>query len=128
MHKKFIKTLLTFLLLLSLSGCVWLVVGGVGALGGYVISPDTIEGVSRMPQGELWDASGKVLSIMGTIEEKNRDAGEIKALIQGAKITVTLTPLNKSTTTVRVKARKAFLPKIALAQDVYIKILEYVDE
>ena len=128
MLKSISKFFLLLILLTPLTGCVWLVVGGVGALGGYIISPDTIEGVSRMPQGELWDASGKVLSIMGTIEEKNRDAGEIKALIQGAKITVTLTPLNKSTTTVRVKARKAFLPKIALAQDVYIKILEYLDE
>ena len=42
-----LKKLLLVLFLsftLCTSGCVYLVVGGIGALGGYVVSPDTVEG------------------------------------------------------------------------------------
>ena len=128
MRNKLAYILGTLLLLTSFTGCIWLVVGGVGALGGYAISPDTIEGTSHIPRDELWDAAGKVLSIMGTVTLTDKATGEIDALIQGAKVKVTLIPLGKSNTTLRVKARKTLVPKMPLAQEVYVKILEYMDE
>ena len=123
------RFLLIFVLIMPLvcNGCVWLVIGGAGVLGGYMISPDTVEGVSGRPQEELYASSIKVLSIMGHIEGKSKTLGEITAQVGGADVKVTVTPINTMTAKVRVKARKFFLPKSQTAQDVYIKIIENLD-
>ena len=120
--------ILVLIMPLALNGCVWLVVGGVGALGGYVISPDTVEGVTSHSAEELYASAVKVVGIMGHIEAKNKTAGEISAQIAGAEVNVTVIPMNTQTARVRVKARKFFLPKIQTAQDVYIKIIEQLQE
>ena len=113
---------------LTLNGCVWLVVGGVGALGGYVVSPDTVEGVTGNSSEELYESAVKVVSIMGQIQAKSKVAGEISAMIAGADVKVTIVPINTQTARIRVKARKLFLPKIQTAQDVYLKIIEQLKE
>ena len=41
----------------SAQGCVYLVVGSVGAIGGYVVSPDTVEGTVERDFQEVWDSS-----------------------------------------------------------------------
>ena len=69
--KKFLAVLLLIGLTFSASSCVYLVVGGVGALGGYVVSPDTVEGLlGEREQEEVWDAAEEVVSVMGIISEK----------------------------------------------------------
>ena len=126
--KNFLICSCLLLLPLAFSGCVWLVVGGVGALGGYVISPDTVEGVASHSSEELFASAVKVVGIMGHIQAKNKTAGEISAQIAGAEVQVTVVAMNTQTARVRVKARKFFLPKIQTAQDVYIKIIEQLQE
>ncbi len=115
-------------LLVSLSGCVYLIVGGIGAFGGYFVSPDTVEGISENDTAIVWDSAMEVLSIMGLIEEENEAGGMILANISGAKITVTVVSLSPTASKVTVKARKAHLPKIALAQDVFVKIMSRLNE
>jgi hypothetical protein len=117
-----------FTLLLSTSGCVYLVVGGIGALGGYVVSPDTVEGVTSQDQTEVWDTASEIISIMGVIQEEQEAGGYIIGRVNGAKVTVTVVPIGTSSSKMRVKARKAFFPKISVAQDVYIKIMESLEE
>ena len=110
-------------LILFSHGCVYVVVGTVGALGGYVVSPDTVEGVlTGKNSEEVWDASLQVISNMGLIREKNESGGVLLASVSGTKVTVTITSLSKTTAKLSVKARKAFLPRIKTAQDVYIRI------
>lgn len=129
---RFIKKILTMVMLIPLlfmhSGCFYLVVGGIGAVGGYIVSPDTVEGVSEEKEGVVWDMAMETISIMGLIDEKDEATGMILATVHGAKITVTVTPLGESTTKLTVKARKAYLPRISLAQDVFVKIMSRLKE
>ncbi|OGX28023.1 MAG: hypothetical protein A2787_01470 [Omnitrophica WOR_2 bacterium RIFCSPHIGHO2_01_FULL_48_9] len=117
-----------FLLVFSLSGCIYLVVGGLGALGGYVVSPDTVEGISSYDETELWDAAEEVLAIMGTISESKEAGGLIIARLNGVKVTVNITAINSKANKLTVKARKGIFPKIAVAQDVYTKIVTHLSE
>ncbi len=116
-------------LILSLSGCVWLVIGSVGALGGYIISPDTIEGILvDKSQEDVMAAATDVVSIMGVVSERSDKSGIILTRIQGGKVTITVSAISSSAVRLSVKARKAMLPKIRLAQDVYVKIVNKVSE
>ncbi len=108
---------------MSLSGCVYLIIGGIGAVGGYVISPDTVEGMTNAKEKEVWNSAVDVISIMGLIMEQKESGGIMIANIQGAKVTITLQTINSTTTRLRVKARRAFIPKISIAQEVFVKIM-----
>lgn len=110
------------------SGCIYLVVGGIGAVGGYIVSPDTVEGVTGNDIDIVWDTIVEIISVMGLIDESDEAAGMMLASIHGAKITVIVVSLSESTTRLTVKARKAFLPRISLAQDVFVKIMSRVEE
>lgn len=110
------------------SGCGVVVIAGLGALGGYVISPDTVEGIVGYSEEELFAASGDVISIMGTVNEQSKSAGRLSAVVAGARVTVDVIPQSKSTTKLRVKARKWIFPKMAVAQDVYMKTVRRLQE
>ena len=115
-------------LLFCFSGCIYLVVGGIGAVGGYIVSPDTVEGLTENDAAAVWDTSVETLSVMGLVDEKNEAGGMLLAKIHGAKITVTIVSVNQTITKLTVKARKAYLPKISLAQDVFVKIMSRLNE
>lgn len=115
-------------LALSASGCVYLIIGGVGALGGYVVSPDTVEGITENEMSIVFDAALEIVAVMGTIQEQHPDAGVLIAKIHGAKVTITSTSITPSTTKLTVKARKAMMPRISVAQDVFVKVMSYVNE
>lgn len=115
------------MILLS-SGCGVVVIAGLGALGGYVISPDTVEGILGYSEGELYASTEDVLSIMGTVTEQTKSLGHVQANLSGIRVTVDVLPTSKSTTKLRVKARKWIFPKMAVAQDVYIKIVRKLQE
>jgi len=127
--KKNISVGLLFFSLMTFSfqGCVYLVVGGIGAVGGYIVSPDTVEGITENDALTVWETAYEIISIMGTIQEE-QDGSIILANVNGAKVTVTLVALNQSTVKVTVKARKAYLPKISVAQNVFVKIMSRLNE
>jgi len=130
-HKKIKMGVLLVVLVLTFtaSGCIYVVVGGIGALGGYVASPDTVEGIiSSTDFDSVWDAAIEIVSIMGVIEERNESGGVIIAKIQGAKVTIMTFNLSSSSIKLSVKARKAMLPKIKLSQDIYVKIASYIED
>ena len=115
--------ILAVLLSFSTGGCVMLAVGAAGVVGGYVISPDTVEGSVARSLDETWMSAQEITGIMGRIVEENASQGVLVAEISAARVTVTMVAINASTTKLTVKARKSFMPKIDLAQDVYIKIV-----
>ena len=123
---------LNFLILafsvMCLSGCIYLVIGSVGALGGYIVSPDTVEGITDRSPSEVWDTAVEIISIMGVIDEKNKEESILLARVNGTKVTVTVLSLSEHSVKLSVKARKAFLPKIKVAQDVYVKIMSNLKE
>jgi hypothetical protein len=110
----------------SLSGCFYLAIGGVGALGGFSVSPDTVEGITSSNESTIFDTAIEICSVMGTILEQQQDAGMIVAKINGAKVTINILPVGmvgKDNFKLIVKARKINLPRISLAQDVFVKIM-----
>jgi hypothetical protein len=121
---------LLFLLLLTvpLSGCVYLAIGAVGVVGGYVVSPDTVQGQVARSRDEAWDSAKEIIGIMGQVLQENQPGSELIAMISGTKVTVTLVAVNVSTTKLSVKARKSFMPKIDVAQDVYTKIVNNMEK
>jgi len=125
-----LRIFLSCFLLASLSGCVAgvLVAVGAGAMGGYAVSRDTFEGVSSKGQDEIWDAASHVLSIMGETKDSDRKSGTITAVVSGAKVTVSVIPVSLTATKLRIKARKSIFPRIAIAQDVYAKIMHQLEQ
>ena len=122
-----IRMLLTIALLPWLCcGCFYMVVGSIGALGGYVVSPDTVEGTTERDFEEAWDSTVKVMGIMGQVLDQSEREGAIEAIINNARVNVKIYRVSKDSVRVSVKARKSFFPSIATAQDVYVKILNEI--
>ena len=109
-------------------GCVPLIAGGVGAVGGYAVGRDNFEGTTSKSQEEVWEAASKVTSIMGNTQQEKKEDGQIIAFINGARVTVAVIQINLTSTKIRVKARKTFLPRPDIAQDVYAKIMRQLEE
>lgn len=124
------RLVLSVFLVTSLAGCVPLIflAVGAGAVGGYAVSRDTFEGISAKAQDELWDATNQVLTIMGDVKDSDRKGGSMTATITGAKVTVSIIPMSLTATKLRVKARKSIFPRIAIAQDVYTKIMRQTEQ
>jgi len=115
-------------LLISLSGCIYVVVGGIGAVGGYIVSPDAVEGITENDTINVWDSAIEVISFMGTIIEEHEEGGLVISKINKATVTVNIIALNEDTTKLSVKARRFYLPKISTAQDVFLKIMNQLDQ
>lgn len=110
------------------SGCIYVIAGGVGALGGYAISPDTVEGESEASYDTAWDSAVEVLEIMGTVSSKDYKAGTIDATVDGSKVSMDISQISSSDVRLRVKARKNMLPNIKVAQDVFVKVKKKIKE
>jgi sRNA-binding carbon storage regulator CsrA len=124
-----IHLVLSCLLVISMAGCMPIVLVSVGAVGGYaIISQDTIEGPSSRGQDEIWDAASHVLGIMGEVTNSDRKTGTIKAKVSGDQVTVTVIPVSLTATKLRIKARKSIFPRIVTAQDVYTKIMHQLEQ
>ncbi len=125
MKKRLLSHILLFFLVFTTPGCVFVAVGSA-VLGGYVISPDTVEGLTSHSEKAVWHSMIEILSIMGRVTEQYEEKGMAVAQISGATVTVTVYSMTEKTVKLRVKARKSFLPKIAIAQDVFVKIMGHV--
>ena len=126
MKRKVLLSLLVPLILVSLSGCAALIVGGAaGTLGGYAVSKDTIEGDSDKIYENLWDAAITIAKARGTIKQENQQRGYIELETDSSKVHIRLTRLTRATTRVRVSARNKYhLPNLNLAEDIFVKIIE----
>lgn len=126
--KSLLNAVFSAFILFALNGCIYLVVGGIGAVGGYIVSPDTVEGLTENDEITVWDGALDIVSIMGTIKDQNESNGILVASINGAEVTIRIVKLNDSNVKISVKARKAYLPKISVAQDVFVKVMSYLNE
>lgn len=112
-------------LLLAISGCAPLIIGSaVGALGGYAISRDTVQGETDIEYDRLWNAVVTVARIKGIIKSEDYTQGYLTAETESSKVWVRLIRLTKATTRLRVSARKYHLPNLRLAEDLFVKIME----
>ncbi len=120
--------LMSFIMVTAFSGCVYLAVGAVGVVGGYVVSPDTVEGTTAHSVEECWDGAKEIVSIMGKVDQESPNGSQLIAMVNGTTVTITLSAINVSSTKLTVKARKSFMPKIDVAQDVYAKIINALNK
>lgn len=122
------KKIILFLIpciFVSILGCAPLIIGGaVGALGGYAISKDTIQGETDKSYDSLWEAALTVSKIRGEIKYEDKTKGYIELEADSSKVHVRLIRLTAATTRLRVQARKYHLPNLSLAQDIFVKIME----
>jgi len=129
MSKTSLKFFIAGLLLTmsALSGCVYLIIGSVGAVGGYAISSDSVQGTVQRDFDEVWDAAVSVTNIMGKVIKESAEAGRLEAIVNNARVKVTVAQFTPKQVKLTVKARKSFFPSIATAQDVYIKIISQLN-
>lgn len=120
----FIFMALLVSLCLFSSGCFYLVVGAVGAVGGYAVSDDAIQGETDKGIDKIWGSALKVTNILGTIETEDRQKGVIEAKVDTSKVKITVDQLTPKTSRMRVSARRHLLPNRKLAQKIYLKIIE----
>jgi len=122
------KRLSLFLILcifVSISGCAPLIIGGaVGAVGGYAISKDSVEGATDKSYDSLWQAALTVSKIRGEIKFESKTKGYIELEAESSKVYIRLVRLTASATRLRVSAKRYHFPNMNLAQDIFLKIME----
>lgn len=127
----FRKLTLVFLIMhlaIVSSGCVAFIVGSaVGALGGYAISKDTIQGEVEKEQDALVKSTLTVLDAMGASEINDIDSGFIRAWVGSTRVTITIEQLTLSTSKLKVKCRKNFFPNLSLSEKLYVRIVEQAE-
>ncbi|MDD5155382.1 MAG: DUF3568 family protein [Candidatus Omnitrophica bacterium] len=126
MKRKILLLIVIFPVLVSLSGCAaaFIVGGAAGALGGYAISKDTIQGDSDKPYDSLWNAALDA-GAGGTIKEANERTGRIELQVDSSQVHIRLIRLTRIATRIRVSARNKFhLPNLNLAESIFVKIME----
>jgi len=112
------------ILILNITGCIFILGGAAGALGAYGISKDTVQGDTDKPYEALWDSALMVCRIRGNIKQEDSLKGYIELQADSSRIWIRLLRLTHSTTRLRISARKYHLPNLDLAQDIYVKIME----
>src|SRR3989338_8181523 len=113
---------------MTISGCVYLIVGGVAAAGGYAVSRDTIQGETARSFDEVWEAAVEIVSIMGKVDAQSYELGQLDGVVNAAKIKINVLQLTPATVRLKVKARKNIFPSIANAQNIYVKIMNRLDQ
>ena len=99
------KYKLLIFIILFLSGCAPVLVG-IGALGGYAISSDSLEGIYNVPQEELFNLSKEVLINWSTNVLEDEQQTELIATKKERRVWVHVKRLNENTSKLTVKARK----------------------
>jgi len=115
--------LMFFLALAQVSGCVVLIATSVGAVGGYAITRDTIQGEYDVGLRDAFRASKEVCGMLGTVVADSASLGEVQATVDQARVTVTLTQLTREAIRIKVKARRGLFPRLGTAERVFTKIV-----
>jgi len=111
-------------LLLVVSGCVPLVIGG-GLAAGYVLGADSAIGNIETEYRILWDlCKDKLEAMEAEIIYINESKGRIKAVISENSVMVAIDVINPKLQKLRVSARRCYVPKPHFAQKVFLRIIE----
>jgi len=126
MRKVTVLVFLLPLMLVNILGCVPLIVGGaVGALGGYAISKDTVQGETDKPYESLWDSALMVSRGRGTIKQEDSLKGYLELEVNQGRVLIRLIRLTQATTRIRISARNKYrFPDRDLAEELFVKIIE----
>lgn len=123
-HRQTALTLFLCLTLALLSGCVYVVVGSLGALGGYAVTRDTIQGEYDAPYADAWKSAVDVCTTMGIVTSKDESRGVVEAQVDRAKVKVEISAITPEATRVKVKARKGIFPRMGTAEKVFVRVVQ----
>jgi hypothetical protein len=116
---------LAMALLLNVCGCVPLLIGAVaGGVTVYAVSKDTVQGDTDRDYEDLWSSALNVAASQGVIKQESKAGGYIYAEGNSGRVWIKMVRLTRIATRMRVSCRKMHLPNLALAQDIFTKILE----
>ena len=125
MRKKAAFFLLAWVLCVSAAGCAPLIVGAaVGVAGGYAVSRDTMQGDSDKSFDSLWNAAIEVSKYRGVVKKDDFKRGTIEVMADSSKVWIQLIRITDTATRVRVSSRKFHFPNLALAQELFTKIID----
>ena len=125
MRKKTAFVLLACVLCVSMAGCAPLIVGAaVGVAGGYAVSRDTVQGDSDKSFESLWNAAIEVSKYRGVVKKDDFKRGTIEVLADSSKVWIQLIRVTDTATRLRVSSRKFRFPNLALAQELFTKIID----
>jgi hypothetical protein len=65
---------------------------------------------------------------MGNITDERPKDGEIRGIVYGCRVTVDVIQINLTTSKLRVKARSMIFPRVGIAQEVYTKIMNQLEQ
>jgi len=122
--KKLTLTLTLFIFLAFLSGCIYLIVGGVGAVGGYAVTRDTVQGEYDVNYSRAWKSALETCNLLGAVTTRDSSRGLIEATIDKAKVRVEVTQLTPEAIRLKVKARKGIFPRLGTAERVFVKTVQ----
>lgn len=114
----------SFLLLINASGCVFVAGGVAGAIGGYMVTRDTIGGEYRVHYEDAWKASVNACKALGKVSKEDYNEGIILAAVDKADIKVVIKEIVEKSVSIKVKARKGLFPQAGTAEKVFIKIAQ----
>lgn len=124
MNRTWVRLMLLAGVLGVLSGCAALLIGA-GAAGGYAIGKDSIKNDFDLAPSHVFGVSRDVLKAVGLITLEDERRGAIKAVVEGANVTVTVKRLTERTLELKVKARNNFfMPKLSIAETIYNQIIK----
>ncbi|MEW6074816.1 MAG: DUF3568 family protein [Candidatus Omnitrophota bacterium] len=107
------------------SGCSPLLLGvAAGGAGVYAVSRDTIQGDTDKPYNGLFSAATEISRNRGTVTQEDYASGTIEAQVDASRVWIRLVKLTRTTTRIRVSSRKHHFPNLALAQELFTRILE----
>ncbi len=118
-----------FLVIFSMivSGCAPILIGaavGAGAVGGYAVSKDTIQTDLDKPYEAIWNSALSVSRGYGNMKYENSSTGYIELEQSPTHIWIRLSRMTRATTRIRVSVRRYHLPNMALAQEIFAKIIQ----
>lgn len=122
--KNLLQGFAVLLVLFQLAGCFWLIVGTAGAVGGYAVTRDTIQGEYDVGYSDAWKSAVEVCGLLGIVNTKDSSLGTIQATVDRVKVKVEVTQLTPEATRLKVKARKGIFPRLGTAEKVFVKIVQ----
>ena len=123
--KRALISVLAAVSLLSQGGCALVLIGG-GALAGYSLSKDSIEGYTDSSGDYIWNNSIAVMRQRGALTKTDRTHGKFEGVVNGVTVKGEITPISDKTVKLRISGRKGLLPSVEVPQELFIKITENV--
>ncbi|MFH1769001.1 MAG: hypothetical protein ABH858_07560 [Candidatus Omnitrophota bacterium] len=116
-----------YMAIIFISSCVPALIG-TGLVTGYVMGSDSAMGTLKVAYHDLWSISMKELSdrkaeIISAVESK----GVIKAKVNNITVTVKISTIAKNVQKLKITSRKCLLPKLYVAQDIFVNIVKELE-